>query len=143
MAGVAAVALAATSAYAYWSSSGTATGATTLADGVSITATGTATGLYPGGTFALALTVNRVGLPALTVQTVSGPSGSVSVSGAPGCTDPDVTVNFTASPAQTAVFPADQTTTISLPAAVHMGPAAQNACQGGTFTFPVTVTAVQ
>lgn len=141
--GVAAVMIA-VPAWAFWSAGGTASGSTKLGTTSPILASGTATGLYPAGSADLQLTVNRVGLPALTIKSVVRDNGrSIVIAGAPGCTNPDTTVVFTASPSQTVVVPANAITTVVLPGAAQMGTASQNACQGGTFTIPVTVTGEQ
>jgi hypothetical protein len=130
----------ATPAFAYWSGGGTAAGSTTLATTFSVSATGTATGLFPGGSVDVILTVDRTGLPALTVQSVTRDAGlPILVSGAPGCTNPDVTIAFS----QPVVMAAGVSTTVHLTDAASMGTASQNACQGGTFRIPVTLTAVQ
>ncbi|GAA0609947.1 hypothetical protein GCM10009547_10030 [Sporichthya brevicatena] len=131
------VAVGAAPAWAYFSAGGTISGSTTLATATSFTATGTATGVYPGAAFDLLLTVPHTS--ALTIQAITPGPGSTTVTNAPGCTHPDITFNFTALP----VVLAADVPSVVLANAVVMGVNAQNACQGGTFTFPVTVTAVQ
>lgn len=131
----------ATAAYAYYSASGTVSGTVQLGTTPTFTATGTAVGLFPGGSATVALTLDRTGLPGLEVQAVTGPSGGVTVQNAPGCAGANsaTTVNWSG----VATFPAGLVTTINLPAAVSMGTGAANACQGATLRIPVNVTAVQ
>ncbi len=124
-------------AWAYFSGGGTASGTTTLGAATPFTATGTAVGVYPGESFDLLLTVPHIGT--LTIQGIDADLDDLVVSNAPGCSNADITFNFSDLP----VVLATGVSSVVLEDAVLMGINAQNACQGGTFTFPVTVTAVQ
>jgi hypothetical protein len=138
-AGLVAVATAAP-AFAFYAGGGTATGSTTLANPLAFAASGTATGLYPGGAADVALTIDNTGGPALTLQSVSlDTTRTIVIGNAPGCTMPAVSISFAGSIA----IPANASTTVTLHNAATMGTTSQNACQGGTFKIPATVTAVQ
>jgi hypothetical protein len=138
--GAGAIAVAtATPAFAFYTGGGTATGGTKLSNSTVFATTGTATGLYPGGAFDVTLIVNNTGNPHLTLQSVMLDTGPIVITNAPGCTAPAVSIAFSGSLA----IPANTSTTITLPHAATMGTTSQNACQGGTFKIPVTLTAVQ
>lgn len=129
-------------AHAYFSSTGAGTG--TAANGtMTITAAALAgesaqNALYPGGTAdAIVKLANPNGYP---VRVVAIASTGVARAGN-GCSPTGVA--FTAPTDYTAAqftLPANQSTTLDLAGAVAMDTTSANACQGQTFSLPVTVT---
>lgn len=133
-------------AYAYWSAPGSGIGAgsaaTTNLAGVGLVpiAVGTdlnATTLLPGGTADAIIKVANPNAYPVTVTSVAQTSGQA-IAAANGCSPTGVSF---ASQTGTWSVPANTTgTVIHLTGAVSMSTAAANACQGTTFTIPVTVT---
>jgi hypothetical protein len=139
-AAVGVVVLGAAPAWAYYTTAGTGTGDVQLGHLHTLTSSGTASGLYPGGAVDVALTIDNTGGPALTLQNVAlDTTRAILISNAAGCTMPAVSISFAGS----IPIPANASTTLTLPHAATMGTTSQNACQGGPFRIPVTVTAVQ
>ena len=136
---VAGVLLSGTAAVAYWSVTGTGSGAAQSATMIAPTVSaGTASGtlLYPG------LTANGTSTGANLVVSASNPNPfavtvTVTQSGAAtGCTTPDVSFSggsFTLSANS-------GTVTRTVTNAVSMGTGASNDCQGQTITVPLTTS---
>lgn len=134
-------------AVAAWLVSGTGSGSAKAGSLTSITvnsATATAD-LYPGGTGKLFLNVtnpNNIPLKIVSVTAIPDPSFTIT-SNQPGCGAADLTftpqsglnIALAAAPA------AGATVAFDLPGAVSMPASAANACQGATFTIPVSVNA--
>jgi hypothetical protein len=136
------VVVGATSAAAYWKASGSGSGTAKTGTGaaISFTTTGTVPLLYPTGTFDLALTVTRNATKTITIQTLT--PGTV-VSASPStCPASWVTV-ATKTGLSLAVANGSGTANVTVPAVVSMGAAAPTACQGVSFTIPITLTGAQ
>lgn len=136
-AAVAVVLLGSTSAYAYWTTLGTGSGAAPAGTFTAPTVSaGTVTGpaLYPG------LTADGIGAGGTLAMVASNPNPfpvtvTVSQSGpATGCSTPSVTL---ASGSFTLVANASDVTK-TLPFSVSMGTTSSNDCQGATITVPLT-----
>ena len=129
-------------AYAYFTSSGSGTGSAsigTLQPVTLVSATvAPSTLLLPGGTGAVTLKVNNQNSFAVTVVSVTGTGGAITAIGDSGCTTTGVT--FTNQTSLNTSIPASATATIDLPGAASMSTASSAACQGATFSIPVTVT---
>jgi hypothetical protein len=151
-AGVAAVVLVAAlvgggGALGYFRASGVGSGAITAADATgALTATpGVASAdLHPGGSGEVALTVANssptpVRLAALVLDTSRGSGGFSVDAGHPGCTNADLTFESQDDGGAGWLVPArvgstDGTLSLRLAGAIAMGAAADDACQGATFT---------
>ena len=133
--------LTAATAYAYWSSTGSATGVGSTGSVVSLTttaATPSGTTLVPGGSAPLVLTVTNPNPMTVVVTSVQlDPNRDVEVSGSVGaCTAPPLTVDASTSLS----LAAHSTATVTVPDAVTLGDSAASGCQGATFTIPVTLS---
>lgn len=121
-----------------YAKAGTATSLTTI----DVSATTAAT-LYPGVSGDVYLKIDNANPYPVTVTAVSG-SGSITAdAGHAGCTTTGVT--FTNQSSLSIVVPAksggvDGTVSSTLTGAASMSNASLNACQGATFTIPVTLT---
>ena len=130
-------------AVAAWLVSGTGSGSAKAGSLTSInvnSATATAD-LYPGGTGKLFLNVtnpNNIPLKIVSVTAIPDPSFTIT-SNQPGCGAADLT--FTNQSGLNIALAAGATVAFDLPGAVSMPASAANACQGATFTIPVSVNA--
>jgi hypothetical protein len=134
-------------AYAYWTASANGSdtsSATTLNGFPTFTTTATATSaivLYPGVTNApISFVVNNSGNDyAMTVTDLAvDPGRTIAVdAGHAGCTAPDITVGTATLSLTVAANSSSAPQTANV---LFMGPAAQNACQGATFTIPLILT---
>ena len=125
------------SAWAYFSTTGHGTG-TAAAGQFSAQVLGSdaaSPGLLPGGTGDAGLRMHNPQSIPVTVVSVEAAGPAVADN---GCTPTGV--SFTNQYQLDVVIPAGGTTTVPLPAAVSMSPAAAAACQGTGFSLPVTVT---
>ena len=136
--------LAARTAYAFWSTTGTGTGGGSVATvaGGTVVLSGTLSGaLYPGATRTLAVTVAnsgsspvRIGPVSATVSVLDGTSQEINavcqISVSPYNQNTDVAAN------QTATALADLTVTMVNDAATDQDP-----CQGATVSFALTSAA--
>jgi hypothetical protein len=143
------VGLGAGAAYGAFFSSGSGTGAvanTTMLT-VTLAAAGTATSpLLPGDSGNVVFTVtNDNGFPVTLTGVVLKPGGTITPDAAhAGCTTTDANpvVTFAVPPHELPVAVAAGTTVpIDLATAASMDVAATDACQGATFTVPITITA--
>jgi hypothetical protein len=132
--------LAASVATAAWLANGDGSGAAKAISATPLTvevATASAD-LYPGFTNGdLFLKINNPNPYAVTVTTVTPGTGSVT-SDAVGCGTGQVSID--ASTTVSIDVPASSSTTTSVADIVNMGATAANACQGATFTIPVSVS---
>jgi hypothetical protein len=128
------------SAWAYWRSSGHGTGTATAGtlrvqvlspDG----SQPNATLLLPGGSADAAVRVHNPNALPITVISVE-PAGDPVASN--GCTPTGVA--FTARHGLDLPVPAGATAVLMLPGSVTMSPASAAACQGASFSIPVSVT---
>jgi hypothetical protein len=102
-------------------------------------ATGTpSTPLLPGGTGDVILNVNNPNAYAVTLVSVSGNGTITADGGHSGCTTTGVTFNNQSG--LTINIPASTTTAVDLPGAASMSTASLSACQGATFSIPVSIT---
>lgn len=134
--------LAGSIAFAAWTATGSgsgyakATSAQALTT-VDVSATTTAT-LYPGATGNVQL---RIANPNPYPVTVTGVSGNGAIdSSAPAACDNSTGVTFTNQTGLSINVPANGTADATLTGSVQMSNASDNACQGATFTIPVTLS---
>jgi len=140
-AGLSAVALCAT-AFGFWLGTGHGAGAAgTSALSVNLVALAggdtPATALLPGSSAEVIVKVNNPTSLPLTLTSVTA-NGSVTT-GQAGCSASVVT--FTNQTGLSTPLAAHSATLVHLPGAATMSTAAASACQGATFTVPVTITA--
>jgi hypothetical protein len=136
------VSLGAGAALAYFTSSGSAHGSASTATLLTVTAgAGTpSTPLLPGGTGDVALTVTNPNNFAVTLVSVAGNGAITADGGHPGCTTTGVTFTApTGSPLPVTILANSTNQVVDLPGAAAMSLTASNACQGATFSIPVTI----
>ena len=125
-------------AYAFYTSSGSGSGTAsigTLKNVTLVSATGTVTDkLIPGGKGDVTLTVNNTNAFPVTLVKAD-PNGTPS-SSACGTTG----VTFAPQDSLNDPIAANGPTTVTLPNAASMSAASDPACQGATFSIPVTIT---
>lgn len=136
-------------AWAHWSTAGSGTASATARtfETVAVVATGAGDApdstLVPGGTADVILRVRNPNDFAATVYSVA-PSGPVTAdAGHPGCTATGVSFTATSAPLTPAVELPPGETLIHLQEAAAMDATSQSACQGATFSIPVTLTAIR
>jgi hypothetical protein len=128
-------------AFARWNSHGggsnsAATGSLAPVTVVALTGTPT-TSLLPGGSSDVVLKVSNTNAYSVILTSIAiTPGQSVTASNG-SCTTSGVTITFPSSPSISVPAGSSQ---VDVPGAASMSLASQNACQGNTFTFPVTVT---
>jgi hypothetical protein len=128
-------------AFAKWNShgSGSGSGTTGTLAAVSVVALtgGPTASLLPGGSSDVVLRVRNTNSFGVLLTSISISSGGTITASNGACTFSGVTITFPSSPSIS--VPAGSST-VDLAGAASMSLASQNACQGNTFTFPVTVT---
>jgi hypothetical protein len=129
------------SAYAYWTIGGSGTGSAVPANGlVALTTTATAAVgdlLFPGSnSVPLSLKINNPGVLPVIINAVTA-NGAIT-SDKTGCAGTNVT--FTPATNLSITVAAGSSTTTSVAHLVSMSATAPNACQGATFTIPVTLS---
>ena len=128
--------------YAAWTTSGAGSGYAKAGTGQSLTtvdvSASTGATLYPGATGDVKLQISNPNPYAVRVTAVSGNGTITADAGHSGCTTTGVT--FTNQSGLTIDVPASSSTTTTLTGAAAMSNASLNACQGATFTIPVTLT---
>jgi hypothetical protein len=128
--------------YAAWTTNGSGSGYAKAGSSqalttVDVSAT-TAASLYPGTTGDVKLQISNPNPYAVRVTAVSG-NGTITADGShSGCTTTGVT--FTNQSSLTIDIAANSSTTSTLTGAAAMSNASLNACQGATFTIPVSLT---
>ncbi len=143
--GVAAIVLGigAGAAWGYFGAQGSGSGATTIGHVTTVTvenATGTASPeLQPGGTGDLKIKINNPNSFAVTIITIQQSGTDISVSGTSACTSTNAAITV---PTQTglSVYVTAGTSTITITNGVQMGTTSASACQGATFSIPITIT---
>lgn len=127
-------------AWAAWTAGGNGTGAAKAGTATALTTSAaTATdSLYPSGSADVALTINNPNPYQVTVTSVTG-NGNITSDKA-GCTAANNGVTFDDQPTTSIVIAAHDSTTTHFTGAAHMSNASVDACQGATFTIPVTVS---
>lgn len=130
-------------ALAFWSTGGSGSGTATARSSLNLTGTlSTVSGLYPGASLSVTVTVANPNPFPVKVTAVTG--GTVTTT-ASGCTTTGVT--FTSQTTSNGLgasgftVPANSTGTALPSSTVAMDNTSLNACQGATFTVPVTLTA--
>jgi len=135
-------------AFAVWSTTGAGAGAaqTGTLQTVTVTAlTGSdspSSTLVPGGSADVMLRVNNPNGTAVQIYSVTGNGPVTADAGHSGCTTTGVSFVPPAVPVGTSLA-ANSTTLVHLPNAASMSTASLSACQGATFSIPVTVTVHQ
>lgn len=128
---------------AAWSTSGSGTAYSKAATASAITlgdaSAATTADLYPGSTGALKLKVTNPNVFPVQITAVTG-SGAITSSAGATC-DAGSGVTLTNQTGLSLAVGAGATETFSLAGAVSMSTSVVNACQGATFSIPVTVTA--
>ncbi|HYX85316.1 MAG TPA: hypothetical protein VE777_10135 [Gaiellales bacterium] len=114
----------------------------TRAQGLAISTPASATGLYPTGSVDLTVQLSNPNPYAVTVTTIAQTVGqSITVdAGHSGCDASVVTFNASAGTGLSVRVPASGTATPTLTNAVSMSNAAVDACQGATFTVPLSLS---
>jgi hypothetical protein len=141
MAGTLLLGLGVGSAFGYFTSSGAGHGSASTATLLpALGAHGVpTTRLVPGGTADVAVQVTNPNLFAVTVVSATAAVGVVTVdAGHPTCTP--ASVDFTDPVGLSLVIPAGTTEALSFPGAASMSISAPNACQGASFSIPLTLT---
>lgn len=135
-------------AVAVWSTTGSGAGAarTGTLQAVTVTAV-TATDspsstLVPGGSADVILRLSNPNGVAVQVYSVTANGAVTADAGHAGCTTTGVSFAAPTTPVGT-TLPASSTTLVHLPGAASMSTASLSACQGATFSIPVTVTVHQ
>jgi hypothetical protein len=131
-------------AWAAWTANGTGNGyakaTTAQALTTSDASASTTAQLYPGGSGDVKVTINNPNAYPVTVTSISNGSGSITADSAhatAGCSTTGVTfANQTGSWS----VAANGSSTVTLTGAASMSNASDNACQGATFTIPVSLT---
>lgn len=129
------------SAFAYWTGHGTGSAtkqAGTAAPLTTTTASPTAA-LYPGATGDVKIVINNTNSFAVTVTDIEG-NGAIAADGAhSACTTTGVL--FAPQHSRSDVIGAGGSVTLTLSNAASMDTSSLSACQGATFSIPVTITA--
>jgi hypothetical protein len=122
------------------SGAGTASTPTLITVSIDATSGTPLTALLPGSSGDATLELANPNATTLTLTSVVG-AGTITVSNAPGCTSGNDGVTFTNQSALSVVVPAHATAfSVDLPGSVAMAASSASACQGATFSIPVTVT---
>ena len=128
--------------YAAWTTNGSGSGyakagSASALTTVDVSATTTAS-LYPGQNGNVKLSINNSNPYAVRVTAVTG-NGSIT-SDTSGCTTANHGVTVTNQTGQSIDIAANSSTTTTLSGAASMAASSDNACQGATFTIPVSLT---
>lgn len=132
-------------AYAFWSGSGTGTGSAAAGtmQPVSVDALvagdNPQTALIPGGSADVVLRLTNPNPYAVQVYSVTANGTAAADAQHPGCTTTGVSFTGTAAPLSPATYvAANSSALITLPGAAAMDTTSLAACQGATFSLPVT-----
>jgi len=132
-------------AYAFWSSSGTGTGSAAAGtmQPVSVDALvagdNPQTALIPGGNADVVLRITNPNPYAVQVYSVTANGPAAADAQHPDCTTTGVSFTGTAAPLSPATYvAANSSALITLPGAAAMDTTSLAACQGATFSLPVT-----
>lgn len=128
-------------ASAYWRTTGSGGGSSQAAADLALSASSvSASGLYPGASKAVSVTVTATGGTVGSPVTVTGVTpGTATVSGDGAGSCPGNAVSF----AVTSTLPRTGTGSVVLNGTVSMSSSAANSCQNSTFLIPLTVNGKQ
>ena len=128
--------------YAAWTTSGSGSGYAKAGTAQSLTTVDvsatTSASLYPGTSGDVKLQISNPNPYAVRVTAVSGNGTITADAGHSGCTTTGV--SFANQSSLTIDIAANSSTTSTLTGAASMSNASLNACQGATFTIPVSLT---
>ena len=128
--------------YAAWVTNGSGSGYAKAGSSQALTtvdvSASTSATLYPGVSGDVKIQISNPNSYAVRVTAVTGNGTITADAGHSGCTTTGVT--FTNQSSLTIDIPASSSTTTTLTGAAAMSNASLNACQGATFTIPVTLT---
>ena len=132
-------------AYAFWSGTGAGSGSAAAGTMQPVTVDALVAGdnprtaLFPGGSADVVLRLTNPNPYSVQVYSVTGNGPAAADAAHPGCTTTGVSFTGTAAPLSPATFvPANSSTLITLPGAAAMDTTSLAACQGATFSLPVT-----
>ncbi|MGD0985617.1 MAG: hypothetical protein ABSA65_17670 [Acidimicrobiales bacterium] len=129
-------------AYGYFTSygSGTGSGSTGTLRTVTVATVGTPTvPLFPGGTGDVVFSVTNPNDFTVSLVSVSGDGTITADADHSGCTTTGVTLSVP--PVDLPIsIPAETVQPIDLSGAASMSPSSLSACQGATFSIPITIT---
>ena len=134
-------------AFAAWTANGTGTATATAGVSQGVTLTGaSASVLYPTGSADLGVTFSNPNPFAVTVTTVAQTVGQSITTGAAGCNASSVTFNSASGTGLSVRVPGktgstNGSATVTLTGALSMDNSAVDACQGATFSVPLSATA--
>ncbi|MDQ0632510.1 hypothetical protein QFZ40_000419 [Arthrobacter pascens] len=133
------------SAYAYWTSVGSGSGSAVAGTMQAVTVDALAAGdnpktaLYPGGSADVVLRLTNPNPYSVQVYSVTANGAAAADSAHPGCTTTGVRFTGPAAPLTPATYvAANSSALITLPGAAAMDTTSLAACQGATFSIPVT-----
>ncbi|MCZ2403960.1 hypothetical protein IV498_12415 [Paenarthrobacter sp. Z7-10] len=133
-------------AFAYWTTGGTGSGSAVNSDLQAVTveayaAAGPAqSALFPGGSSDVTMRVTNENSYPVHIYSVTAAGPVTADGGHSACTNNGVTFGPVSSPLSPATSIAAHTTSVVvLPAAAKMDTSSQSACQGASFSLPVTV----
>ena len=132
--------------YAAWTTNGSGSGYAKAGSASALTtvdvSASTTASLYPGQNGDVKLSINNSNPYAVRVTAVSG-NGTITADGThvtAGCATGVHGVTFTNQTGQAIDIAANSSTTTTLTGAASMAASSDNACQGATFTIPVSLT---
>lgn len=135
-------------AYAYWSATGSGSGSATAATMQTVTVDALVAGdtpkttLIPGGSADVVLHLTNPNPYDVQVYSVAPNGPAAADANHPGCTTTGVSFTGTTAPLSPATYvAANSSALITLPGAAAMDTTSLAACQGATFSLPVTVEA--
>jgi len=140
------VVLASTVALASWLATGTGNGYAKARSAQLLTTnvvTPGGSGLYPGGTAEAYVSItnpNPYPVHVSSVAGIAGPSGKIVTTDANATCDASTGVTFTDQTSLNQLIGAGATVSLTFNNAVAMDNTSANACQGETFSIPVTIT---
>lgn len=137
------VALAASVAFAAWTATGSGSGYTqattaSVLSTVDVSSSTTAQ-LYPGGTSDVKIEISNPNPYPVLVTSVVGSGAAITSDKGAAC-DGSTGVSFTDQTGLSIAIPAGGTAARTFSGAAAMSNASDNACQGATFTIPVTLS---
>jgi hypothetical protein len=132
-------------AYAYWTAGGTGTGSAAAGTMQTVTVDALVAGdnpraaLIPGGSADVVLRLTNPNPYAVQVYSITANGPTMADAAHPGCTTTGVTFTGTAAPLSPATsVAANSSALVTLPGAAAMDTTSLAACQGATFSLPVT-----